>query len=58
MRRAILTNRLNGVQVLVHATTEHVDSHYGQPVWVDDDGIAYTQCDLSFDNLFYDIKEI
>lgn len=39
--RAILTNKLNGESVEVHSTTEHPDSSYGQPVWVDDEGQAY-----------------
>ena len=56
MKHAILTNLLNGVSVKVHATTHHAASSYGLPVWVDDDGIAYTQVGLT--NPFYKIQEI
>lgn len=40
-----ITNLLNGKSVLVHATTEHPDSHYGHAVWVDDDGNAWFEVD-------------
>ncbi len=51
--KAILTNRINGMSVQVHATTEHPDSSYGQPVWVDDDNQAY--CQVGMEAPFYDI---
>ena len=54
--KAILTNKISGVSVEVHSTTEHPDSSYGHPVWVDDEGQAYCQCDLP--NPFYDIEII
>lgn len=54
--RAILTNKLSGESVEVHSTTEHPDSSYGQPVWVDNEGQAYCQCNLP--NPLYDIQII
>lgn len=54
-RTATLTNIINGVKVKVHATTDHPDSHYGIPVWVDDDKIAY--CQVGLPNPFYTIEE-
>lgn len=41
--KAILTSRFNGAKVEVHSTTEHPESHYGHPVWVDKDNQAYVQ---------------
>ena len=55
LRTATLRNVVNGVEVRVHATTEHPDSSYGQPVWVDDEGQAYCQCDIF--NPFYEVVE-
>lgn len=52
---AILTNNITGVSVEVHATTEHPDSSYGIPVWVDDNNIAYMQVGAL--NPFYTITE-
>ena len=43
MRYYRLTNKINGLSVICHLTTDHPDSHYGQPVYVDDKGFAYTQ---------------
>lgn len=54
--RAILTNKVNGESVEVHSTTEHPDSSYGQPVWVDDEGQAY--CQVNMPNPFYEIEII
>lgn len=50
---AILTNSITGKSVKVHSTTEHPDSSYGHPVWVDDEGIAYMEVGAS--NPFYSI---
>ncbi len=52
--KAILTNKINGESVEVYSTTEHPDSSYGKPVWVDEKGQAYCQCNLP--NPFYDIE--
>ena len=54
--RAILTNKVNGESVEVHSTTEHPDSSYGQPVWVDNEGQAY--CQVNLQNPFYEIEII
>ena len=56
-RTAILKNRLTGVEVKVHATTNHTDSSYGHAVWVDDDNNAYCEVDARFPNILYDIME-
>lgn len=56
MKTATLKNMVNGVEVRVHATTEHPDSHYGQPVWVDDEGTAY--CEVSLPSPFYQISDV
>ena len=50
---AIIRNKVTGVEVRVHATTEHPDSSYGHPVWVDDDNNAY--CEVGRNNPFYEI---
>lgn len=52
--KVILTNRINGMSVQVYATTDHPDSSYGQPVWVDDEGQAY--CQVGMEAPFYDIS--
>jgi len=57
MRQATLTDRLNGVSVRVHATTDHPASSYGRAVWVDDEGNAYCEADTKVQNPFYDIVE-
>ena len=56
MKTATLKNMVNGVEVRVHATTEHPDSHYGQPVWVDDEGTAY--CQVGLPSPFYQISNV
>lgn len=55
MRQATLKNKLNGIEVRVHATTEHPDSSYGRAVWVDDDNNAYCEVDARVPNPFYEI---
>lgn len=57
MRQATLKNKLNGVEVRVHATTEHPDSSYGRSVWVDDGNNAYCEVDERVPNPFYEITE-
>ena len=57
MRQATLRNKVTGVEVRVHATTEHPDSSYGRAVWVDDDNNAYCEVDARFANPFYEITE-
>lgn len=52
---AIITNLLTGKKTPVFATTDHPDSSYGQPVWVDVDGMAYCQC--GYVAIGYDIDE-
>ena len=56
-RTATLKNRLNGVEVRVHATTDHPDSSYGRAVWVDDENNVYCEVDARVSNPFYDITE-
>lgn len=56
MKTATLRNIVTGVEVKVHATTDHPDSHYGQPVWVDDEGTAY--CQVGLPSPFYQITEV
>ena len=51
MREGWAINMLHDVtggpeRVRVHATTEHADSSYGIPVWVDDEGNSYGQVGL------------
>lgn len=57
MRQAILTNKVTGEQHYCHATTDHPSSSYGQPVWADDEGTAYTQVDYPFPTL-YEVEEV
>lgn len=57
MKTATLVNRLNGVEVEVHSTTEHPDSHYNIPVWVDDEGVSYIE-DTERVNPFYAVKNV
>lgn len=53
--KAKIKNVITGQVVSVHATTDHPDSSYGQPVWVDDNNQAYFI--VGFNNPFYDILE-
>jgi DNA-binding XRE family transcriptional regulator len=55
MRTAIITSKLTGKSVKCHATIEHPDSHYGNEVWVDDQGRAY--CDVDKPSEYYDVDE-
>jgi len=55
MRKAILTSKLTGRSFVCHATTEHPDSHFGCPVWVDDQGKAY--CDVDKPSPYYDVDD-
>lgn len=57
MRKAILKNKVTGVEIEVYATTEHPDSSYGKAVWVDKGGTAYMQVDYRFENPFYEVVE-
>lgn len=57
MRQATLRNKVSGVEVRVHATTEHPDSSYGHAVWVDDNNNAYCEVDSMVENPFYEIIE-
>lgn len=57
MRKAILKNKVTGVEIEVYATTEHPDSSYGKAVWVDKEGTAYMQVDYRFENPFYEVVE-
>ena len=58
MRKAILTNVFSGVEIEVHATSEHPDSSYGREVWVDDENNAYCEVDSFVPNPFYEIREL
>lgn len=53
MKKAILRNVINGVEVEVFATTNHPASSYGQEVWVDNNNEAYMQ--VGMPNPFYEI---
>lgn len=53
MKRAILRNVINGVEVEVFATTDHPASSYGQAVWVDNNNEAYMQVNMP--SPFYEI---
>lgn len=53
MKKATLINNMTGERINVHATTEHPNSSYGQPVWVDDDNNAYMQ--VGVQNPFYTV---
>lgn len=55
MRKAILINKVTGVEVKVHATTDHPASSYGKAVWVDNDNISYCEVDAKFGSQFYDV---
>lgn len=55
MRRAIIISKLTGRSFVCHATTEHPDSHFGCPVWVDDQGKAY--CDVDKPSEYYEVDE-
>jgi len=55
MRTAIIISKLTGRSFVCHATTEHPDSHFGCPVWVDDQGKAY--CDVDKPSPYYDVCE-
>jgi len=55
MRTAIITSKLTGRSFVCHATTEHPDSHFGCPVWVDEQGKAY--CDVDKPSPYYDVDE-
>jgi DNA-binding XRE family transcriptional regulator len=55
MRTAIITSKLTGRSFVCHATTEHPDSHFGCPVWVDDQGKAY--CDVDKPSEYYEVDE-
>ena len=57
MRTATLRNIVNGMEVRVHATTDHPDSSYGRAILVDDDNIAYCEVDSVVPNPFYEIVE-
>ena len=57
MRIATLKNKVTGVSIKVHASTNHPDCHYGHAVWVDSDNIAYCEVDAKFDNPIYEISE-
>ncbi len=57
MRTATLVNRLNGVKIKVYSTTDHPDSHYNIPVWVDEEGVAYIE-DVERENPFYAVEDV
>lgn len=38
-----IINRITGDTIKVHVAQNHPDSHYGKPVWVDDENRAYLQ---------------
>lgn len=51
--KAKLINNLTGYEVSVIATTYHPASSYNNPVWVDEEGIAYIQ--VGHEQPFYSV---
>jgi predicted transcriptional regulator len=41
-----IKNMITGKVINVWPSTDHPDSSYGMPQWVDKDGNSYGQCDL------------
>lgn len=58
MKKAILYNCVTGASMPVHTTTEHPDSHYGIPVWVDDENVAYLQEGSEHMNPYYELRDV
>lgn len=54
-KRAVLRN-ISGYEVLVHATSDHPDSSYGQEVWVDYKGTAY--CIVGKEEPYFTVKPL
>lgn len=54
-KTATLVNNVTKQEIKVHTTTEHPDSSYRIPVWVDDNNTAYMQYGAK--NPFYTIVE-
>lgn len=52
----ILSCVFNDDIVLVYSTTDHPDSHYGIPVWVDCNYIAY--CEVGQERPFYVVEPL
>lgn len=55
MKKAVLREVGTGREIEVHATTEHPDSSYGRPVWVDNEGVAYFEVDARIPNPLYTV---
>lgn len=51
--RTFLKNKVSGEEIEVTATTEHPDSSYGHPVWVDKNNLAY--CEVGREQPFYEL---
>ena len=54
-KKATLRNIITGEEEKVHSTTEHPCSSYGIPVWVDEEGNAYTE--VGRESPYYEIVE-
>ena len=54
--KAILRNKVTGETIPVTSTTDHPDSSYGQPVWVDEKGQSFCVCGVP--SPFYDVIEM
>jgi len=51
--KAIIKNKLTGETIPVTSTTDHPDSSYGQPVWVDSNFDAY--CVVGFEQPLFEV---
>lgn len=51
--KAILKNKLTGEKIPVTSTTDHPDSSYGQPVWVDANDDSY--CVVGFEQPLFEV---
>lgn len=56
MKRATLTNIINGISVDVYATTYHPACSYGRAIWVDYYNNPY--CEVENPSPFYQISNI
>lgn len=54
-KKSTLRNIITGEEAEVHSTTEHPCSSHGIPVWVDEEGIAYTE--VGRESPYYEIVE-
>lgn len=55
MRKGKIKNLQTGEVIDVIASTSHKDSSYNNPVWVDENDVAYMQCSLHEKNPLYNV---